>query len=79
MPRVLITDNLSPAGLKSLKDAGLEVDVRSGLKPLEVREAKEAVEAMARTHGIVFQGSGCAGMVLLGVLAIMGAAAWFSR
>jgi D-3-phosphoglycerate dehydrogenase len=43
MPRVLITDNLSPAGLKSLKDAGLEVDVRSGLTPLEVREAlKEA-------------------------------------
>src|SRR5579864_1390349 len=43
MPRVLITDNLSPAGLKCLQSAGLEVDVRSGLKPLEVREAlKEA-------------------------------------
>jgi len=43
MPRVLITDNLSPAGLQSLKDAGLEVIVKSGLKPLEVREAlKEA-------------------------------------
>ncbi len=43
MPRVLITDNLSPAGLESLKRAGLEVDVRNGLKPLEVREAlKEA-------------------------------------
>jgi D-3-phosphoglycerate dehydrogenase len=43
MPRVLITDNLSPAGLKYLTGAGLEVDVRSGLKPLEVREAlKEA-------------------------------------
>jgi len=43
MPRVLITDNLSPAGLKFLRDSGLEVDVRSGLKPLEVREAlKEA-------------------------------------
>src|SRR5258708_1750328 len=43
MPRVLITDNLSPAGLKYLKDAGLDVDVRSGLKPLEVRDAlKEA-------------------------------------
>lgn len=43
MPRVLITDNLSAAGLRCLKEAGLEVDVRSGLKPLEVREAlKEA-------------------------------------
>ncbi len=43
MPRVLITDNLSPAGLRCLQDAGLDVDVRSGLKPLEVREAlKEA-------------------------------------
>jgi D-3-phosphoglycerate dehydrogenase / 2-oxoglutarate reductase len=43
MPRVLITDNLSPAGLACLQQAGLEVDVRSGLKPLEVREAlKEA-------------------------------------
>jgi D-3-phosphoglycerate dehydrogenase len=43
MPRVLVTDNLSPAGLKYLKDSGLVVDVRSGLKPLEVREAlKEA-------------------------------------
>ena len=43
MPRVLITDNLSPAGLLSLKEAGLEVIVKSGLKPLEVREAlKEA-------------------------------------
>ena len=43
MPRVLITDNLSAAGLRLLKEGGLEVDVRSGLKPLEVREAlKEA-------------------------------------
>ncbi len=43
MRRVLITDNLSPAGLSSLKQAGLDVDVRNGLKPLEVREAlKEA-------------------------------------
>jgi D-3-phosphoglycerate dehydrogenase len=43
MPRVLITDNLSAAGLRLLKESGLDVDVRSGLKPLEVREAlKEA-------------------------------------
>jgi D-3-phosphoglycerate dehydrogenase / 2-oxoglutarate reductase len=43
MPRVLITDNLSPAGINLLRESGLEVDVRSGLKPPEVREAlKEA-------------------------------------
>jgi len=43
MPRVLITDNLSPAGLKCLEAAGLEIDIRSGLKPPQVREAlKEA-------------------------------------
>lgn len=40
MYRVLITDNLSPAGLRILKEAGgIEVDVRSGLSPEQVREA----------------------------------------
>ncbi len=44
MFRVLITDNLSPAGLKLLEaQPDIEVDVRSGLSPEEVREAlKEA-------------------------------------
>jgi len=44
MPRVLVTDSLSPAGLKILEDCeGIELDVRSGLSPEEVREAlKEA-------------------------------------
>lgn len=40
MYRVLITDNLAPAGLDILKQTpGIEVDVRSGLSPDEVREA----------------------------------------
>lgn len=40
MHRVLITDSLSPAGLKFLNDAGgIECDVRSGLTPAQVREA----------------------------------------
>ena len=39
MPRVLITDSLSAAGLKYLEAAGLELDVRKGLTPAEVREA----------------------------------------
>jgi D-3-phosphoglycerate dehydrogenase / 2-oxoglutarate reductase len=44
MHRVLITDNLSPAGLKLLGESPqIEVDVRSGLSPEQVREAlKEA-------------------------------------
>ncbi|WP_339909081.1 phosphoglycerate dehydrogenase [Symmachiella dynata] len=44
MFRVLITDNLSPAGMEVLKNLpGIEVDVRQGLSPEEVREAlKEA-------------------------------------
>ncbi|MCL4111392.1 UNVERIFIED_CONTAM: hypothetical protein GTU68_032300 [Idotea baltica] len=44
MYRVLITDNLAPAGLELLQQTpGIEVDVRSGLSPDEVREAlKEA-------------------------------------
>ena len=44
MYRVLITDSLSPAGLQILEQTeGIEVDVRSGLTPEEVREAlKEA-------------------------------------
>ena len=40
MHRVLITDNLSEAGLKLLSDQpGIEVDVRPGLTPDQVREA----------------------------------------
>src|SRR5580704_13916262 len=51
MPRVLITDNLSPAGLNSLKDAGLEVDVKSGLKPLEVRDALKDADGIIIRSG----------------------------
>ena len=40
MPTVLVTDNLSPAGLEVLKATdGIEVDVRTGLSPEEVKEA----------------------------------------
>jgi D-3-phosphoglycerate dehydrogenase / 2-oxoglutarate reductase len=51
MPRVLITDNLSAAGLNCLKTAGLELDVRSGLKPLEVREALKEVDGIIIRSG----------------------------
>lgn len=51
MPRVLITDNLSPAGIKLLQNAGLEVDVRSGLKPPEVREALREADGIIIRSG----------------------------
>ena len=51
MPRVLITDNLSPAGLKYLKDARLDLDVRSGLKPPEVREALKSADGIIIRSG----------------------------
>lgn len=35
--RVLISDNISPKGIKILKDAGLEVDVKTGMKPEELK------------------------------------------
>ncbi|MGA2067554.1 MAG: ribosomal protein L7/L12 [Thermoguttaceae bacterium] len=45
----------------------------SGLK-----EAKDAVEALAAKHGIIARGAGCAGMVLLVLLAFVasGVGAW---
>ena len=47
MYRVLITDNLSPAGLKILEDnPEIEVDIRSGLSPEEVREALKSADGI---------------------------------
>jgi D-3-phosphoglycerate dehydrogenase / 2-oxoglutarate reductase len=37
MMKVLISDNLSPVGEKILRDAGLEVDVKTGLPPEELK------------------------------------------
>jgi D-3-phosphoglycerate dehydrogenase len=51
MPTVLITDNLSPAGLNVLKAAGLTLDVRSGLKPQEVREALKTADGIIIRSG----------------------------
>src|SRR5262245_9926109 len=51
MPTVLITDNLSSAGLNVLKAAGLQLDVRSGLKPLEVREALKTADGIIIRSG----------------------------
>jgi D-3-phosphoglycerate dehydrogenase len=47
MYRVLITDNLSPAGLAVLKQSPeIEVDVRSGLTPDQVRQALFEADAV---------------------------------
>jgi D-3-phosphoglycerate dehydrogenase / 2-oxoglutarate reductase len=48
MHRILITDNLSPAGLEILRGASpeIEVDVRSGLTPDQVREALHDADAI---------------------------------
>ncbi len=36
--KVLISDNLAPVGEQILKDAGLEVDTKTGLSPEELLE-----------------------------------------
>src|SRR5690554_5177905 len=52
MQRVLITDNLSAAGLKILQETpGLEVDVRSGLTPDQVREALREADGIIIRSG----------------------------
>ena len=38
MPKVLISDKLSPAAVQIFKDRGLDVDFKPGLKPAELRE-----------------------------------------
>ena len=35
--RVLVSDNLSPNGIEILKNAGLAVDVKTGMKPEELK------------------------------------------
>ena len=45
--KVLISDNLSPKGIEILKKAGLEVDVKVGMKPDELRTS------IGDYHGLV--------------------------
>ena len=35
--KVLVSDNISPKGVDILKKAGLEVDVKTGMKPEELK------------------------------------------
>jgi D-3-phosphoglycerate dehydrogenase/(S)-sulfolactate dehydrogenase len=45
--KVLISDDLSPAAVKVLRDAGLEVDVKVGLKPEELERIIDGYDALA--------------------------------
>lgn len=52
MYRVLITDNLAPAGLRLLEESPeIELDVRSGLSPEEVREALKTADGIIIRSG----------------------------
>jgi len=47
MPKVLISDKLSPAAVQIFKDRGIEVDFKPGLKPAEIREIIGAYDGLA--------------------------------
>ncbi len=52
MYRVLVTDNLSPAGLKLLEDnPDIELDIRSGLSPEEVKDALKTADGIIIRSG----------------------------
>jgi D-3-phosphoglycerate dehydrogenase / 2-oxoglutarate reductase len=44
--KVLISDNLAPVGMQILKDAGLEVDVKTGLSPEELKSIIPAYDGL---------------------------------
>jgi D-3-phosphoglycerate dehydrogenase len=46
MPRVLVADNLESAGLDILRQAGIELDERTGLKDAALREALQAADGV---------------------------------
>ncbi|MDB5400664.1 MAG: D-3-phosphoglycerate dehydrogenase, partial [Rhodopila sp.] len=37
MPKVLISDNLSPAAVEIFRNRGIDVDLKSGLSPADLR------------------------------------------
>lgn len=51
MPTVLITDSLSSAGLETLRAAGLQLDVRAGLTPPQVRDALKTADGIIIRSG----------------------------
>lgn len=51
MPRVLISDKLESPGLDLLREAGIELDERHGLKDAALREAMRAADGMVVRSG----------------------------
>src|SRR5438876_6063232 len=51
MPRVFISDKLEAAGLNLLKQGGLEVDNRAGLKDAELQRALQAADGIVVRSG----------------------------
>lgn len=47
MPKVLISDKLSPRAVEIFKDRGIEVDVKTGLSPAELRDIIGAYDGLA--------------------------------
>ncbi len=47
MPKVLISDKLSPEAVGIFRDRGIEVDVKSGLSPAELRDVIGAYDGLA--------------------------------
>src|SRR5512147_1968868 len=47
--KVLVSDNLSPSGIEILKKAGLEVDVKTGMKPEELKAC------IGQYHGLIIR------------------------
>ena len=47
--KILVSDNISPKGIEIMKKAGLEVDVKTGLKPEELKEI------ISEYHGLVIR------------------------
>ena len=60
--------------LKAGKKIAAIKEYRERVANVGLKEAKEAVEALAAQHGIQAQASGCAGSVLLAIAATLGAA-----
>ena len=52
MPKVLISDKLSPAAIEIFRRRGIEVDFKSGLSPAELRAADSTGSVSVAPWGI---------------------------
>ena len=47
MPRIVVLDNLSEDGLNMMKEAGIEYEVRTGLKGEDLRRSSKYIEHLS--------------------------------